>query len=120
MVLKNLIEKFGYNEIGENKRKSPLTRLVDNLKNPLVILLSVLALVSYITGDLRAALVMLSMVALGVVLKYVQETKADESAEKLKSMVRTTATVIRDGEEKGISLKMLVPGDIVHLASGDV
>jgi len=116
----NRIEKFGYNEIGENKRKSPLSRLFDNLKNPLVILLSVLALISYITGDLRAALVMLLMVALGVVLKYVQEIKADESAEKLKSMVRTTATVIRDGKEKEIPLKMLVPGDIIHLASGDM
>ena len=116
----NRIEEFGYNEICENKRKSPLSRLFDNLKNPLVILLSVLALISYLTGDIIAALVMLSMVALGVVLKYVQEIKADESAEKLKSMVRTTATVIRDGNDKEIPLKMLVPGDVIHLASGDM
>lgn len=114
------IEKYGYNEIGGEIKKTPLMRLIGNFKNPLVILLVVLALISYITGDMRASLVMVIMVVLGVVLKFVQEVKADESAEKLKSMVRTTATVIRDGEEKEIPLRMVVPGDIIHLASGDM
>lgn len=114
------IEKYGYNEIGGEIKKTPLMRLIGNFKNPLVILLAVLALISYITGDMRASLVMVIMVVLGVVLKFVQEVKADESAEKLKSMVRTTATVIRDGEEKEIPLRMVVPGDIIHLASGDM
>jgi len=114
------IDTFGYNEIGENKKKSHISKLADNLKNPLVILLSVLALVSYVTGDSNAATVMLIMVALGVMLKFIQEIKADESAEKLKSMVSTTATVIREGKETEIPLKMIVPGDIIHLSSGDM
>lgn len=114
------LQKYGFNEIGTEKKKSSFQRLFENLKNPLVILLGVLALISYITGDLRAALVMCAMVLLGVVLKFVQEMKADNSAEKLKAMVNITATVIRDGEEKEVPLKMLVPGDIVHLSSGDM
>lgn len=114
------IDTFGYNEIGENKKKSHISKLADNLKNPLVILLSVLALVSYVTGDSNAATVMLIMVVLGVMLKFIQEIKADESAEKLKSMVSTTATVIREGKETEIPLKMIVPGDIIHLSSGDM
>lgn len=114
------LEKYGFNEIGSEKKKSVFQRLLENLKNPLVILLGVLALISYATGDLRAALVMCAMVLLGVVLKFVQEMKADNSAEKLKAMVNITATVIRDGEEKEVPLKMLVPGDIVHLSSGDM
>jgi len=117
---KKRIDIFGYNEIGGNKKKSHISKLSGNLKNPLVILLSVLALVSYLTGDSSAAIVMLIMVALGVMLKFIQEIKADESAEKLKSMVSTTATVIREGKEAEIPLKMIVPGDIVHLSSGDM
>ena len=114
------IEEYGYNEIGKEDKKTPFLRFLENFKNPLVILLAVLAVISYITGDSRAAIVMIVMVALGVILKFVQEIKADESAEKLKSMVTTTATVIRDGKQIELPLRMIVPGDIVHLASGDM
>lgn len=114
------LDKYGLNEMESDKKKSNIQRLFENIKNPLVILLSGLALVSYITGDLRAALVMCSMVVLGVVLKFIQELKADNSAENLKAMVNITATVIRDGIQKEIPLKMLVPGDIIHLSSGDM
>ncbi|MEW9095581.1 MAG: magnesium-translocating P-type ATPase [Clostridiaceae bacterium] len=118
--VKNRIDKYGYNEIGSEIKKSTFIKLLENLKNPLVVLLAVLALVSYITGDSMAAAVMAFMVALGVVLKFVQEVKADNSVEKLKSMVSTTATVIRDGVQKEVPLKMIVKGDIIHLASGDM
>lgn len=114
------LEKYGKNELASEKKKSPFQRSLENVKNPLVILLSILALISYITGDLRAALVMLAMVLLGVVLKFVQELKADNSAEQLKAMVSTTATVIRDSVQKEIQLKMIVQGDIIHLSSGDM
>ncbi len=63
---------------------------------------------------------MVAMLSLGVVLKFIQEVKADNSAEQLKAMVSTTATVIRDNERKEIPLKNLVPGDIIHLSSGDM
>jgi len=116
----NRLEKHGLNEMDSEKKKSPVERLFENIKNPLVILLCGLALVSYITGDLRATLVMCAMVVLGIVLKFVQELRADNSAEQLKAMVNITATVIRDGVQKEIPLKMLVPGDIIHLSSGDM
>ncbi len=114
------IEKYGFNQVGGEKRKSRFLKFLEDFKNPLVILLAVLALVSYITGDSRAATVMIIMVVLGVALKFVQEMRADESVEKLKSMVNTTATVIRDGIEKEVPLEVVVPGDIIHLASGDM
>jgi Mg2+-importing ATPase len=114
------LEIYGYNEVGNEKKRSPIFTFIMNLKNPLVILLSVLALISYLTGDIKAAIVMLAMVALGVVLKFFQEMKADESAKKLKAMVSTTTTVIRESITKEIELNMIVPGDIVHLSSGDM
>jgi len=63
---------------------------------------------------------MIAMVFLGVILKFIQETKADNSAQKLKDMVTTKATVIRNGYEKEIFFEELVPGDIIHLSAGDM
>ena len=88
-------KQYGLNEIAREKRQSPLMRLLDNVKNPLVILLTALGVLSFLTGDLRAMAVIFVMVVLGVVLRFVQEMRADQAAAKLKAMVSTTATVIR-------------------------
>src|SRR5512135_1020395 len=114
------IKRDGLNEIGREKRPSPLMRLWDNVKNPLVLLLIALGVLSYLTGDLRATIVIFVMVVLGIVLRFYQEMRADNAAEKLKAMVNTTATVVRDGQDAEIPLKMLVPGDIIRLAAGDM
>ncbi len=113
-------KQYGLNEIAREKRQSPLKRLLDNVKNPLVILLTALGVLSYITGDIRAMAVIFMMVLLGVVLRFYQEMRADNAAEKLKAMVNTTATVMRDGKEVELALKLLVSGDIIRLAAGDM
>ena len=114
------LKRDGLNEIAREKRQSPLMRLLDNVKNPLVILLTGLGILSYLTGDLRATIVIFVMVVLGVVLRFYQEMRADSAAEKLKAMVNTTATVVRDGKDAEVPLKMLVPGDIIRLNAGDM
>jgi Mg2+-importing ATPase len=113
-------KQYGLNEIAREKHQSPLMRLLDNIKNPLVILLTALGVLSYLTGDIRATAVIFAMVVLGVVLRFYQEMRADNAAEKLKAMVNTTATVMRDGKEVELALKLLVPGDIIRLAAGDM
>ena len=95
-------------------------RLLSNVKNPLVLLLTALGVLSFLTGDLRATAVIFVMVVLGVVLRFFQEMRADNAAEKLKAMVSNTATLVRDGKEAEVPLKMLVPGDIIRLAAGDM
>ena len=112
--------QFGPNQIARTKRRSTLRRLLDNIRNPLIILLLVLGFVSYVTGDLRAAVVVLVMVVLGVVLRFVQETRADNAAAQLQAMVSSMATVVRDGTEQEIPLGGLVPGDVIHLGAGDM
>jgi len=114
------LKQYGPNEIAKEKRKSVLIRLVSNFKNPLVILLLVLGLISYLTGDIRATVMIFIMVLLGVVLRFFQELRSDVAAEKLKAMVSTSTTVLRDGKKKEISLKEVVPGDIVLLSAGDM
>ncbi len=114
------VKLYGSNEIAREKHRSPLMRLLDNIKNPLVILLTGLGILSYLTGDLRATIVIFVMVLLGIVLRFYQEMRADNAAEKLKAMVNTTATVLRDGQDAEVPLKMLVPGDIIRLMAGDM
>jgi Mg2+-importing ATPase len=114
------LKQYGLNEIAREKRQSALMRLLSNVKNPLVLLLTALAVLSFLTGDLRATAVIFVMVVLGVVLRFFQEMRADDAAEKLKAMVSNTATLVRDGKEAELPLKMLVPGDIIRLAAGDM
>ena len=114
------LAQYGPNTVGQEKKHEWLHRLWTAVRNPLVILLTVLATISYATGDLRAGTVMLLMVVLGVTLRFVQETKADNAAAKLKAMIKVTATVVRDGQQKEIPLQQLVPGDIVKLSAGDM
>ena len=114
------LTQFGANEFATEKQQSSLMRLLSNARNPLVLLLTALGVLSFLTGDLRAAIVIFVMVILGIVLRFVQEMRADHAAEKLKAMVSNTATVVRAGKESEVALKKLVPGDIIHLAAGDM
>jgi Mg2+-importing ATPase len=114
------LKEVGPNEIAREKHQSALMRLLSNVKNPLVLLLTALGVLSFMTGDLRATAVIFVMVILGVVLRFVQEMRADSAAEKLKAMVSNTATLLRDGKESEVALKLLVPGDIIRLAAGDM
>jgi P-type Mg2+ transporter len=114
------IDKYGFNEITHEKERGWLWRLLLAAKNPLVILLLVLATIAFLTEDIRSGIVMTLMVILGVTLRFIQETKADNAAAKLKAMINVTATVIREGIQEEIALKELVPGDIIKLSAGDM
>jgi Mg2+-importing ATPase len=109
--------------------------------NPFNVLLSVLALLSFFSGDAKATLVIASMVGLSTVIRFVQEGRSQRAAESLRTLVRSTASVIRrapaavaattaaptptttaapptQGQE--IALRDLVAGDIVVLSAGDM
>ena len=111
-------------------------------RTPFSLLLSFLAVVSYVTEDAKATIVISAMVVLATLMRFWQETKSNRAAEKLKAMVRTTATVIRrDISEDAapvatryfgvtihtksprrleIPIRELVPGDVVVLSAGDM
>src|SRR6266849_1234684 len=114
------LEQYGPNEVASERRTSWVWRLLHTTRNPLVILLSVLAAISYATSDARAGTMMLLMVVLGVVLRFVQESKADTAAAKLKAMIRVTASVVREGKVEEVPLHQLVSGDVVKLSAGDM
>jgi Cation transport ATPase len=114
------LAQYGRNEVSYEKRHDWSWRLLVAIRNPLVILLTALSAVSFVTGDLRPGSVMVLMVILGVGLRFIQEFRADTAAAKLKAMISVTATVIRDGEPKDITFNQLVPGDVIVLSAGDM
>ncbi len=114
------IARFGPNVLAKDQRPGIGKLLWHAVMNPLVILLAVLAIISFVTGDFRAGIVMSLMIALGVGLKLYQEARADSAAAKLKAMISVNATVMRDGTAQEVAIAQLVPGDVVKLAAGDM
>ena len=114
------LAKYGPNVLAKDQRAGIGKLLWHAVINPLVILLAVLATISFATGDARAGVMMSLMILLGVGLKLIQEARADSAAAKLKAMISVTATVVRDGAAQEIALSQLVPGDVVKLSAGDM
>ncbi len=117
---KRRLIKFGKNEAVVEKKVFWPKLLFNNLRDPLSILLVVLAFISFLTKDYKATLMIGIMVTLSVFLRFFQEIKADKAAKELKAMVHTTAKVVRLGKIADLPLASLVPGDIVHLSAGDM
>ena len=112
--------KSGTNTVAVGGRHSVLLDLLHRCRNPLVVQLLIIAVVSYFMGDVRSTVVVGGMVFLSVFLSYFQEARSSRAVEKLQKLVRTTASVLRDGKEAEISLEDIVPGDIVILAAGSL
>jgi len=102
------------------RRRGALTRLWRRVANPLILQLLIIAGVSFFVGDLRSTLVVGVMLLISVGLSSFQEERSGRAVERLQSMVRTTANVLRDGREAEIPLAEIVPGDIVILDAGSL
>ena len=114
------LQEYGPNVVAREERHPRIHLLGKALINPLVILLLVLAASSFLTGDFWAGVIILLMVILGVVLRFVQEARADDAAAKLRAMISVHATVHRDGRVQEEPIGHLVPGDVVELCAGDM
>ena len=111
-------QEYGSNILSHRKEAGVVLELLQRCRNPLVIQLLVICVVSLLMGDVRAATVVGAMVLLSVVLAYVQEHRSSKAVEKLKAMVQTNSLVLRDGKECDIPIAEIVPGDIVILQAG--
>jgi Mg2+-importing ATPase len=134
--------KVGYNEIARKGAPPWYVQLGRAFQNPLVMLLLCLATIALCTGDGKSAVIILSMIVVGVALRFSQEFQSNRAAERLRAMVHTTATVSRRDPRKDISpslardlglvieskgedkqevpIALLVPGDVISLAAGDM
>ena len=122
------LAKNGPNEIAHEKTLPWWRHLWDCYKNPFNLLLTVLAVVSELSGDAKATTVIAIMVTLSTLIRFVQEGRSHRAALSLKALVSNTATVLRpdnataDGASQHVDIPLgqLVVGDIVSLSAGDM
>jgi len=114
------LARYGPNEPVRVHRLSALHQLVRLFATPLVAILLVAAIVSATLGQRADAVIIVTIVVLGVGLNFFQTYRSSVAAEKLKSSVMPTATVLRDGVWKEIQVRAVVPGDVFRLSAGDL
>lgn len=112
--------EHGSNEFGAKRQVSFVAEILERCRNPLVIQLLVICIVSAVMGDFRSATVVGGMIFLSVVLAYVQEHRSGKAVEQLQAMVHANCLVIRDGKEEELPIADVVPGDIVVLQAGAI
>lgn len=122
-------EEWGRNALTYGKREPVAKRLFSAFINPFTVILLALAVISAVTDIALASpgeenyatvLIIATMVLLSGGLRFVQETRSGNVADKLLGMLHTTACVEREGQKAEIPLEELVVGDLVHLSAGDM
>lgn len=113
------LDTFGYNELKEAPRPTFWTRLKNQFKNFLVMILIIASVVSLLLGDTLEAGAIMAIVILNATLGVIQESRAEEALAALKKMTAPEAEVIRDGHQQTVPTRELVPGDIVLLETGN-
>lgn len=117
---KKRLSEYGFNEPAKKKKRTILFQILSKFLSPLVIVLLVIGVFSLFFGEKVSAILVMLMALISVLLSFVQEYRAGREAEKLSEMVRSTATVYRNGKAREIKIKEIVPGDIVDLFAGDM
>ncbi len=117
----------GLNEISYGKTQPWFVRLLLSFANPFSLVLLLVAVASFFTEILltddkswATVVIILSLIGISGVLQFVQESKSDKAAEKLKAMVSSSAAVMRDGAVSEIPMKGIVVGDIIKISAGDM
>ena len=118
------LEKHGLNRLQEAKKITNLQRFLQQLKDPMLLILMAAAAVSAVTSilsgeKLTEVIIILAVVLLNAVLGVVQESKAEAAIEALQTMTAATSKVLRDGKITVLHSADLVPGDVVLLEAGD-
>ena len=113
------LEEYGLNKLKEQKKNSPLKLFLSQFLDVLIFMLIIAAIASYMIGNHLDAIVILVVVIINSIIGFIQEYRAENAMEKLKSLVHTDAHVKRDNTLNRIPSENLVPGDIVLLEEGD-
>lgn len=118
------LQKYGKNELAKPKGKSLIRRFLEQLTDPMIIILLVAAVVSGITAayaneSFADVFIILFVVVINAVLGVYQESKAEKAIEALQQMTAATSKVLRDGEISHVKSADMVPGDVVLLEAGD-
>lgn len=113
------LERFGPNVLPKIRRHGPLLRFLFQFHHPLIYVLLAAAVVTALLGEWVDASVIFGVVLVNAIVGFIQESRAEAALDALVSMMKTEATVRRDGRKIRVPSADLVPGDVVLLESGD-
>ncbi|MFW5895140.1 MAG: cation-translocating P-type ATPase [archaeon] len=121
------LTRYGHNQITEKKPISKIKILLAQIKNPIIYVIIITAIITFIFKKYTDTIVILIVIAFNTIIGFIQEYKAETSLKALKSMVSQQCTVMRQSQKKTdvdttevtIDAELLVPGDILRLESGD-
>ncbi len=109
----------GPNQLDESGRQPLYSLFLHQFRDLLIAVLFVAAALAWYLGDIRGAILLLAIIFINAAIGLYQEYHAEQLLERLRSMIRSRARVIRDGETREVEAEDLVPGDIVLLEGGD-
>ena len=112
-------EQYGINLLTKKKGNSVLKLLWQQLSNPLIYVLLVAIALAFLMGKVTDAFVILSVVLINTFIGFLQEWGADRTIRSLMDMAPEFTVVKRNGVQKNIPSRNLVPGDLVLLQAGD-
>ena len=119
------LAEYGPNKLKEAEKPTLLQRFIQQLKDPMLIILMVAAAVSAVTNlmaghnEMAEVIIILAVVLLNAILGVFQESKAEAAIEALQTMTAATCKVMRDGKMVILHSDELVPGDVIMLEAGD-
>lgn len=114
------LEEVGANQIDAEKPTPAWLIFLHAFKDPFVLVLALLMIVSFVTKDYEAAIVMAVMITASATISFIQEYRSQKASLELKELIENTCAVTRNNQTKEIPMDEVVPGDIVRLATGDV
>src|SRR5512141_3094653 len=114
------IKQYGPNALKAQRQTTALGLLLSQFKSPLVLILIFASIVSAFVGEWTDAVIILAVVIGSTMLGFVQEYRASNAVEKLRSQVTIKSNVLRDGKAQMIPSEQVVPGDVVVLSAGSL
>jgi P-type Ca2+ transporter type 2C len=117
--VKKLQQDFGLNVLQEEKTTGPLLIFLLQFHNPMVYVLLIAVIISFLMGETLNSFAILSIILLNSVIGFIQERKAESSMDALKKLSLPKARVRRDGKVTLIDSTEVVPGDLLILEAGD-
>ena len=108
-----LLSRYGPNDPTPHKQGAAAFELLILFLNPLVIILLIASLVSFVLGDASDASIILAIILLSISINFVQTYRSQRAVDKLRENVAPSATVLRDGNWQEINRREVVPGDAI-------
>ncbi|WP_270995237.1 magnesium-translocating P-type ATPase [Listeria seeligeri] len=113
-------KEFGRNQTVEEQKVSQLRLFIRAFNDPFIYILVLLMVISYLTADMEATIIMAIMIFTSGLLGFIQSSRAERASYALKNMVKNKVNVLRDGKMTVVTQDGIVPGDVIEVSVGDI